>query len=344
MLFYSINLLSLQKKIEIMKILVPFSGGKDSQATLIFAVEKYGKEKVTALFCDTKWEHEITYKHIDYIVEELGVEFISLVSKKYNGMVDLALKKKRFPATKSKFCTVELKVIPMVDFVLSQSEHLLILQGIRADESLGRSKMDVQCRFFKYYFEPYQTNSMIVDNLSKNINLSLVLKNKLEKATQRLLLGKEDEKFHTYRKKEVLEWCGKYSDDIDRPFFKSTADEVLSFSLNRNFDVNPLYFKGFSRVGCFPCIMCTQKELDLIIKSFPETIEKVQQAETITGSTFFPPAKVPARYKSKVTETGKAYPVLNDVVRYRKDKNATRDLFEFDEEMNGCKSVYSICE
>lgn len=327
-----------------MKILVPFSGGKDSQATLIYACERYGVEKVTALFCDTKWEHEITYKHIDYVIEKLGVAYINLVSKKYNGMVDLAVKKKRFPATKSKFCTTELKVIPMIDYVLDQKEHLLILQGIRADESESRSKMDTQCRFFKYYFEPYKTNTMIVESLSKKPKLSLVLQKKLDKAIARLAIGKEDKKFHTYRKKEVFEWCKIYADDIYRPFFNATADEVLSYSLNREISVNPLYFKGFSRVGCFPCIMCTQNEIDLIIKNHPETIDKIKDAEIIANSTFFPPDKVPPRYKSMVANNGKKYPTLNDVVRYRNDKNATGDLFEFDEEMNGCKSVYSICE
>ncbi len=90
--------------------------------------------------------------------------------------------------------------------------------------------------------------------------------------------------------------------------------------------------------------MCTQNEIDLIIKNHPETIDKIQEAEIIVNSTFFPPNKVPPRYKSMITAKGKKYPTLNDVVRYRNDKNATGDLFEFDEEMNGCKSVYSICE
>jgi 3'-phosphoadenosine 5'-phosphosulfate sulfotransferase (PAPS reductase)/FAD synthetase len=327
-----------------MRIIVPFSGGKDSQATLIYACEKYGVEKVTAVFCDTKWEHEITYKHIDYVVEKLGVTYINLVSKKYNGMVDLAVKRKRFPATKSKFCTTELKVIPMIDYILDQKEHLLILQGIRADESESRSKMDTQCRYFKYYFEPYQTNTMIVESFSKNKKLSLVQKKKLEKAIARLAIGKEDKKFHTYRKKEVFEWCKNYADDIFRPFFNATADEVLSYSLNREININPLYFKGFSRVGCFPCIMCAQNEIDLIIKNHPETIEKIQSAEKIVNHTFFAPDKVPVRYQSKVTEKGKKYTTIDDVVKYRNDKNSTLDLFEFDEEVNGCKSVYSICE
>lgn len=55
-----------------MKILVQFSGGKDSQTCLIKAVNDYGNEKVTALFCDTGWEHEETYTHIHNVCSQLG--------------------------------------------------------------------------------------------------------------------------------------------------------------------------------------------------------------------------------------------------------------------------------
>lgn len=40
-----------------MKIIVSFSGGKDSQACLIQAANKYGVDKIEAVFCDTGWEH-----------------------------------------------------------------------------------------------------------------------------------------------------------------------------------------------------------------------------------------------------------------------------------------------
>lgn len=40
-----------------MKIIVSFSGGKDSQACLIQAVNQYGADNVEAVFCDTGWEH-----------------------------------------------------------------------------------------------------------------------------------------------------------------------------------------------------------------------------------------------------------------------------------------------
>ena len=43
-----------------------FSGGKDSVSLYLELTEEYGlKDKVLALFADTGWEHEITYKYVE---------------------------------------------------------------------------------------------------------------------------------------------------------------------------------------------------------------------------------------------------------------------------------------
>ena len=135
-----------------MKVLVQFSGGKDSQASLIWAVKKYGKENIAACFCDTGFEHNVTYKHIQNVVQQLGVPLVTLRSDKYNDFVDMSIKKGRFPSTMARFCTSELKVIPMIDYVLSQDESFIIIQGIRANESKVRAGYDVECSYFKEDF------------------------------------------------------------------------------------------------------------------------------------------------------------------------------------------------
>ena len=56
-----------------MKILVSFSGGKDSQACLIQAFKQYGGVNLTAVFCDTGWEHPDTYKHVNDVCLQMGV-------------------------------------------------------------------------------------------------------------------------------------------------------------------------------------------------------------------------------------------------------------------------------
>lgn len=57
-----------------MKIIVSFSGGKDSQACLIQATNKYGADKIEAVFCDTGLEHPETYQHISDVCRQLDVK------------------------------------------------------------------------------------------------------------------------------------------------------------------------------------------------------------------------------------------------------------------------------
>lgn len=301
-----------------MKAIVTFSGGKDSLASLIWTMKEFGIRNTEIVFCDTGWEHELTYKYIDKIIAQVGLPFHKLKSKKYNGMIDLATKKGRFPSSKARFCTEELKSKPMIDFVLDQNEDLLIIQGIRAGESVARSKMDKQCRYFKYYTEPY--------GYDKN--------------------GKP--KYHNYRKKDVLKFRENYCDDILRPIFEWSDEETIQYILDNGFELNPLYYKGVSRVGCFPCIMCRQKEVEIIEKIDPAHLDSLEKTEKEIGSTFFPPDYIPKRYHSGKTETkdgaAKTFPTLKDVRRYIADKNATLDMFAEETGDMSCMSYYSICE
>lgn len=290
-----------------MKVLIFYSGGKDSQASLIWAVKEYGIEKCEAVFCDTGWENPITYDHIESTCKDLGVKLIILKSKKYDGMIDLSMKKKRFPSTKARFCTEELKSKPAIDYVLEQKEHLIIIEGIRKNESFSRSKMEAQCTYFKYYYEPLANG-----------------------------------KTHTYRKKDILKWCEIYNADKLRPVFNWTAQETIDYIRNNRQQPNPLYFMGFNRVGCFPCIMSRHGNIKLIIENHPEQWQLLKEAEVKVGSTFFPPMYIPARFQTGRTINGTRIPTAEDVERYIKDKNSTIDMFYDD--TPSCMSAYNLCE
>lgn len=45
-----------------MKVIVSFSGGKDSLASLLWVRNNLTKDFIT-VFCDTGWEHPLTYKY-----------------------------------------------------------------------------------------------------------------------------------------------------------------------------------------------------------------------------------------------------------------------------------------
>ena len=123
-----------------MKIIVTFSGGKDSLAALLWTREHLAKDFIT-VFCDTGWEHPLTYEYIEEVRRKLGLNLVTLRSKKYDGMVDLAGKKKRWPSSQRRFCTSELKTIPMIDYLLDEvQDDFIVIQGIRAAESASRAQ------------------------------------------------------------------------------------------------------------------------------------------------------------------------------------------------------------
>lgn len=207
-----------------MKILVSFSGGKDSQACLIQAFKQYGGGNLTAVFCDTGWEHPDTYKHVNDVCLQMGVRLITLKSK-YD-FVSLAAHKKRFPSTNARFCTSELKMKPMIDYVLSLKESCIIIQGIRAGESTARAAMEEECMYFKSYFQPNKKG-----------------------------------RTENYRSKDVKEWCSQYNyyintNQIEKGGTGYDIEKVLPVEVDRiqpdysiyNIDSNLSY--GFLTRGC----------------------------------------------------------------------------------------------
>ena len=290
-----------------MKIIVSFSGGKDSHACLIEAVKKYGNDKIEAVFCDTGWEHPDTYNHIIETCKSLNVKLTTLKGK-YD-FVSLAVDKKRFPSMNARFCTTELKIKPMIDYVLTLNDSCIIIQGIRASESASRAKMDEECMYFKSYFQP-----------NKN--------------------GKKE----TYRAKEIRKYCLEYDATVLRPIFNWSAQQVIDCIVNSGQQPNPLYYKGFSRVGCFPCFMWRHSEVRQILKDEPMK-QRLLEAEKIlkegTGClhAFFPPTYIP-----KWACSNRNYPTAQEVFNYVSDKNATADMFE-PEDGYSCMSLFhGLCE
>ncbi|MEY8486522.1 phosphoadenosine phosphosulfate reductase family protein [uncultured Parabacteroides sp.] len=291
-----------------MKVLVTFSGGKDSLASLLWVQNNLTKDFVT-VFCDTGWEHPLTYQYIEDISNQLELNLITIRSKKFDGMVDLAQKKLRWPSSQRRFCTSELKTIPMIDYVLDEiNDDILMIQGIRSAESAKRAEMRKQCTYFKYYVQPYGKDKH----------------------------GKD--KFHTYRRKDVLEFRSKHSDDLLRPVFDWSAQQVIDYILDNGLQPNPLYRMGYKRVGCYPCIMASQQDMYNISVQDPNRIEYIASLEQQLNSSFCGPDKIPSKYYKG------AYPLIGDIVRYVQGKRSTGSLFNDDDVATSCMSYYGLCE
>jgi len=131
-----------------MKVLISFSGGKDSTALILWAKEQGILDNSDVVYCDTGWENPITYDYIKYVGEKLGKEIITLQPDLK--FLELAKKKKRFPSSQARFCTEELKLKPMKKYIEQYLPECEILVGVRAEESFSRSKLPERT-FADYY-------------------------------------------------------------------------------------------------------------------------------------------------------------------------------------------------
>lgn len=120
------------------KIVVPVSGGKDSQACLKMACDQYGSENVLGLFCDTQWEHPLTYKHVKKLQQIYNISIYWINAGSVEQMIS---KYKRFPASNIRFCTKELKIYPSKWFYSDLSERFSfeVWYGMRSGESNKRA-------------------------------------------------------------------------------------------------------------------------------------------------------------------------------------------------------------
>lgn len=304
--------------------LVNVSGGKDSTATYLLAIES-GRE-FRAVFADTGNEHEMTYEYVDRLSERTGGPKVEVVRADFtaqlakhksfvleqwpkqgipdeivqeaaalheptgNPYLDLCISKGRFPSRKAQFCTEELTTIPITTQIVGpmlKGGPVLQWLGIRADESANRRK---QPRFNRH-----ESGSMV--------------------------------------------W---------RPIFHWSVADVWAQHRKHGITPNPLYALGMNRVGCMPCINCRKSELRSIADLFPEHIERIARWERIVAgankrgvTTFFAATTDP----TDADRPGQ-YARIHRIVEWSRTTRGGRQfgLF-FDEQAgSGCDSDLALCE
>lgn len=123
------------------KCVVPVSGGKDSQACLQLALEHFAPHEVRGLFCDTKFEHPLTYAHVEVMRHFYGVQIDTVCA---GSVEQQCLKHGRFPGGGARFCTKELKIVPSKKYYRAFAQELghgfEVWYGMRAAESAEREK------------------------------------------------------------------------------------------------------------------------------------------------------------------------------------------------------------
>ena len=88
-------------------IAVAISGGKDSTAALVRAVQT--QSRVIGIFCDTGWESELTYRYLKYLENRLNVKIVRISTWT---LPDLIREKRKFPSARFRFCSEKTKNNP----------------------------------------------------------------------------------------------------------------------------------------------------------------------------------------------------------------------------------------
>ncbi len=170
-------------------VIVPWSGGKDSTATLILALRVFPKSRVRAVYVDTGTEFPSTTEYVEEISKKLGVEIVKLYAGIDRGLL---VEGKPFPTHTNRWCTE--RKIKTLEKGISEiaSGNTLIITGDRDAESRRRS------------IRPPVRGS----------------------------------------RGEVL---------VVSPLKLWGATHVQLYHLWRGVPLNPLYLKGFYRIGCYIC-------------------------------------------------------------------------------------------
>lgn len=197
--------------------IISVSGGKDSTATLLKAMEEYEKEQLIVIFNDTGWEHPDTYKYLDYLESILDIKIYRLKSKDGIDLPNLIRKMKRFPHPSFRFCTETLKQTPFMNFIKDNGFfNSTNWVGVRKAESIARRK--------KYF------------------------------------IVQPDKEY------PVRMFYTSYTYDLAKvrmrfPVVDFTVTEVFEYIKSKGIDVNELYKRGHTRVGCYPCFLSSRKDI-----------------------------------------------------------------------------------
>ncbi len=139
--------------------------------------------------------------------------------------------------------------------------------------------------------------------------------------------------------------------------FRWSADDCFQLMKAHGVKPNPLYLLGAKRVGCFPCIHVSQRELKALLQATPELKPRLIQLERkvneAAGSSkedgnyhsFFRSDEIPQRFCSVEVQTkdGRTVrvPTAEDVFSYI--ESVDRDQIPL-LPARSCMSVYRLCE
>ena len=297
------------------KHVISVSGGKDSTATLLLALERCPAGSVVPIFCDTGNEHEETYAYLGYLEQALGVTITRL---KADFTEQLAAKRvfiardMRHRREYSKVPKVDrmgkpvwlrdkagaVRLFPVMGEDGEPTGELAPRQAwgwdggrkVRWSNKAKRRALSVMFPRGNPFLDlcmwkgrfPSRKAQFCTEELKRNIAVGFQLE--LMEAGHRVISwqGVRRDESQNRRNAKKFERVGGGL-WICRPIVEWSASQVFEFAAARQVRPNPLYLQGMGRVGCMPCINCNKAELRQIASRFPEHPARIAEWERIVG-------------------------------------------------------------
>mgnify|MGYP000561543139 CR=1 FL=1 len=145
------------------------------------------------------------------------------------------------------------------------------------------------------------------------------------------------------RRSKYPEW--EYSSEMHceiwRPIMQFTEDDLIALFSRHGIRPNPLYLLGAPRVGCWPCIFASKRDLRLIATEDPERIDMIADLEV--ELTNLRRRKDPKAEPITWFRVKKQPILIHDAVDWAFQDTSDRELFVADDRHMGCMR-WGMCE
>ena len=364
---------------------VPISAGKDSTAVACLMVERmqkrdFGNRPPRFQFSDTDNENPITIEHLDHIEAQLGITIERLSARSVPGLIDDAAFDRKRDVIRERW-----------PHELRRKRHSVACVDRRAVMRRAEWLAACDCPIVVSPAVPQWRIDIAIEALKPTGNAFLDLclihgrfpSKKAKFCTDELKLAplRMHKEPIWAEGGSTIDWVGERAEEsparakkpiyqrtrmpaggsavIIRPIHKMSAHDVFAIAKRHGLRPNPLYLKGASRVGCWPCINCRKKEIRLVATLTPEKIEWLRMAETLVSlvsrrdqggagdcASFFSADKVPgdpddwgrARIDrvvewARTGQGGRQFDMMQEIERLQMESDGAY-----------CDSEYGLCE
>ncbi|WP_179950388.1 phosphoadenosine phosphosulfate reductase domain-containing protein [Burkholderia sp. RF2-non_BP3] len=315
---------------------VSLSGGKDSTATLLVALELHGRENVRAVFADTGNEHESTYEYaLEYLPRALGIT-VDVVRADFTD----EFATKRANLARIAAGEPESAVYGKREFMYAWTPEAAA-RALDLLHPTGNPFLDL-CMVRGGF--PSRKRQFCTEYLKRNplteYAIGLIDAGHFVESWQ----GVRADESEARRWLPHYEWRGgNYA--VFRPILRWNVADVFDAHAAAAIAPNPLYREGMSRVGCMPCINAQKVEIREIARRFPEHIERVAAWERLVSEVCRPRSPVSFFHLGTQSHAGQSS-TIEAVVEWSKTTFGGRqyDLLADAEPATACASAYGLCE